>query len=77
VDQLQAYSPNVDQLYYTAHFIDGLRDDIKYFISIQLPKNLDTACCLTLLQEENYNTHGKGFKLGESNFQTKFTPRGA
>jgi hypothetical protein len=43
VDQLQAYSPNVDQLYYTAHFIDGLRDDIKYFISIQLPKKCGTC----------------------------------
>jgi hypothetical protein len=29
VDQLQAYSRNIDPLYYTTKFVDGLRDDIK------------------------------------------------
>jgi hypothetical protein len=33
IDQLQAYSPTTDPLYYTTRFIDGLNDDIKYLIS--------------------------------------------
>jgi hypothetical protein len=53
VDQLQACSPNVEPLYYTTRFIDGLKNDIKYFIVVERPKDLDTACCLTLLQEEH------------------------
>jgi hypothetical protein len=35
IDQLQAYSRNTDPIHYTTHFIDGLRDDIKYFIVVQ------------------------------------------
>jgi hypothetical protein len=31
VDQLQVYSPNIDPLYYTIGFNDGLKDDIKIF----------------------------------------------
>jgi hypothetical protein len=49
IDKLHAYSPTTDPLYYTTQFIDGLNDDIKYLISVQRPKDLDTACCLALL----------------------------
>jgi hypothetical protein len=55
IDQLQAYSHNIDHVYYTTRFIDGLHDEIKHVILVQRPPNLDTACCLTLLQEENGN----------------------
>jgi hypothetical protein len=51
VDQLNAYSRNVEPLYYTIRFIDGFRDDIKFLVVAQRPKELDTACCLALLQE--------------------------
>jgi hypothetical protein len=49
IDQLQTYSHNIDPIYYTTHFIDGLHEDIKYFIVVQRPKDLNTACCLALL----------------------------
>jgi hypothetical protein len=39
----------MDPLYYTTRFVDGLRDDIKYFIIVQRPKDLNIACCLALL----------------------------
>jgi hypothetical protein len=55
IGQLQAYSPNTDSVYYTTHFIDGLRDEIKHVILVSTTPNLDTVCCLVLLQEENAN----------------------
>jgi hypothetical protein len=53
VDQLKAYSSSMDPLYYTTRFVDGLREEIKQSIIVQHPKDLDTACCLALLQLEN------------------------
>jgi hypothetical protein len=51
-DQLKAYNPKHDQLYFTMRFIDGLRPDIKSVVLLQRPKTLDTAATLALLQEE-------------------------
>ncbi|CAD6263834.1 unnamed protein product [Miscanthus lutarioriparius] len=52
IDQLKAYNPNIDMLYYTTRFVDGLREDIRSVIVVQRPQNLDTAYTLALLQEE-------------------------
>ncbi|WVZ49036.1 hypothetical protein U9M48_000418 [Paspalum notatum var. saurae] len=52
VDQLVAYGPNNDPMYYTMRFIVGLRSDIRAAVHIQRPKDLDSACTLALLQEE-------------------------
>jgi hypothetical protein len=52
MDQLKAYSPKHDQLYFTMCFIDGLRPDIKSVVLVQHAKDLDTAATLALLQEE-------------------------
>lgn len=52
VDQLKAYSPVADPLYFTMRFIDGLRHDIKAIVLVQRPQTFDTACRLALLQEE-------------------------
>lgn len=46
------YEHTTDPIYYTMHFIDGLRDDSKSDILVQQPGDLDTACALALLQEE-------------------------
>jgi hypothetical protein len=43
----------MDPLYYTTRFVCGLKDEIKQSILVQHPKDLDIACCLALLQEEN------------------------
>lgn len=51
-DQLKAYNPKHDQLYFTMRFIDGLRLDIKSVVLLPRPKTLDTAPTITLLQEE-------------------------
>jgi hypothetical protein len=65
IDQLHAYSKNTDPIYYTTRFIDGLTKDIKYFIVVKRPKDLDTTCCLALLQEENDNNQSKDVKKQE------------
>jgi hypothetical protein len=51
-DQLKACQPNPDLHYYTTHFVDGLRDDIRVVITMHHPSTLDIACTLALLQEE-------------------------
>jgi len=52
IDQLKAYNPTIDMIYYTTRFVDGLREDIRSVIVVQRPQNLDTAYTLALLQEE-------------------------
>jgi hypothetical protein len=50
IDQLVAYNHVVtDHRYYTTHFVDRLRDDIKVVVLVQRPVDLDTACTLALL----------------------------
>jgi hypothetical protein len=48
-DQLIAYDPAADQHYYAIHFVDGLKDEIKFVIMVQRHVDLDTACMLELL----------------------------
>jgi hypothetical protein len=52
VDELTAYESKPDRIHYTMCFIDVLRDDIRDFVLIQRPSELDTANALTKLQEE-------------------------
>lgn len=49
VDQLLAYGRNTDPVYYTMHFVDGLRADIRSAVHMQRTTSLDTACVLALL----------------------------
>jgi hypothetical protein len=52
VDQLVAYEHSSDLRYYTTHFVDGLKDDVKAVVLVQWPADLDTSYTLALLQEE-------------------------
>jgi hypothetical protein len=54
IEQLSAYTTNLDHLSYTTRFVDGLHDDIRAIILVQRPKDLDSACTLALLQEEAF-----------------------
>jgi hypothetical protein len=71
VDQLHAYNSNVEPLYYITRFIDGLKNDIKYFIVVQRPKDLDTICCLPLLHEEHGAIQPKELKVQGTGLQPK------
>ena len=52
VDQLGAYHKTTDPLFYTARFIDGLKDHIKAAVHLHRPPNWNTACVLAKLQED-------------------------
>jgi hypothetical protein len=72
VDQLLAYEHSAsDNRYYTARFVDGLKDDIKFVILVQRPYNLDTACCLALLQEEADMARRRDLRKIDYNFRPK------
>jgi hypothetical protein len=78
-EQLKAYNPNPDKLYFTTRFIDGLRKDIRSVVLVARPQDLDSACTLALLQEEALDQGGcKEFKCSEASpFSRTATIKGA
>jgi hypothetical protein len=54
-----------------------LRDDIKYLISVQRPKDLDTACCLALLQVDDNLPQARSYKSFEGIGFSRTFVRGA
>ena len=78
-EQLKAYNPNPDKLYFTTRFVDGLREDIRSVVMVARPQNLDTACTLALLQEEALDQGiRKEFKCSEASpFARTTTIKGA
>jgi hypothetical protein len=56
IDQLAAYESDANPLYYAMRFVDGLKEDIRKVVMIQGPGDLDSACALTMIQEEAYKT---------------------
>ncbi|WVZ54205.1 LOW QUALITY PROTEIN: hypothetical protein U9M48_005042 [Paspalum notatum var. saurae] len=76
VDQLVAYGPNTDPLYYTMRFIEGLCPDIRAAVLIQRPKDLDSACTLALLQEEVAEPR-RDYRRPDFGGQAKTLPKGS
>jgi hypothetical protein len=75
VDQLVAYEYEANPLYYAMHFVDGLRDDIRFVVMIQRPATLDSTCALALIQEEAMDSgRRKDIRRYDSPF-TRSTPR--
>ena len=64
VDKLKAYAKHPDPLYYTQHFINGLRDEIKAVVLVQRPSTLDTVCILAQLQEEAMGVIKRPYRIG-------------
>lgn len=50
--QILLYNANLDEGFSVEEFVSGLRDDIRSAIWLHHPEDLDTACTLALLQEE-------------------------
>jgi hypothetical protein len=72
IDQLLAYEHSAsNNRYYIAHFVDGLKDDIKYVVHVQCPCDLDTAWCLALLHEEADIARRCYFKKIDYSFKPK------
>jgi hypothetical protein len=47
-----AYKPDLDPVFFTTRFIEGLSSNIRRVVMIQCPQDLETAVSLALLQEE-------------------------
>jgi hypothetical protein len=72
IDQLIAYDHSAsNNRYYTTHFVDGLKDDIKSVVLVQCTGNLDTACFLALLQEEADMARCRELKKVDYSFRPK------
>jgi hypothetical protein len=73
-----AYEYSSDHRYYTTRFIDGLKDDVKSVVLVQRSVDLDTACSLALLQEEEGVAHHRDIIKPDSPFRqmqyTSYTP---
>lgn len=52
MNQLLAYNKNINSLYFTTRFIDGLRLDVRATVLIQRPPDLESVVALAYLQEE-------------------------
>ena len=52
VHQLLTHDPYFNPSVITSRFVDGLKIEIKSVVLVHRPKDLDTASCLALLQEE-------------------------
>jgi hypothetical protein len=77
VDQLSAYQNTADPLYFTTRFVEGLRPDLRVVVLLQRPGDLDTACCLALLQEEVTDPgHRREFQKRDPGFWSKPGYRG-
>jgi hypothetical protein len=50
--QMLAHNPTIDQEIFTTAFIDGLKDEIRSVVTIQMHVVLDAASSLALLQKE-------------------------
>jgi hypothetical protein len=73
IDQLHAYNPHDDPLYYTTRFIDGLRDDIKSVVIVQRPRDLDTTVVLAQLQEEVSDKKKDGRRMEMPSYSQSFS----
>ena len=52
IDQLASYEDKPDTLHYVTRFIDGLKPAVRMLVAVQLPKDLETAYNIALVQEE-------------------------
>jgi hypothetical protein len=50
--QLLLHEPSASNVFFVAHFLDGLRDDIRFVITIHRPQDMETVCAHALMQEE-------------------------
>lgn len=49
------YNTSYDDVFFVTRFLHGLEDEISAPIALHRPSNVDTACALALLQEEEFD----------------------
>jgi hypothetical protein len=58
------YNSNYDDTYFVTCFVAGLKEEIRSMICLHRPKDVDTACALALIQEEELS-HNQGKLVGK------------
>jgi hypothetical protein len=46
------FNPRFDELFFTSHFINGLKEEIKHVVQSQLPDTVDRAALLARIQQQ-------------------------
>jgi hypothetical protein len=50
--QLLLHDPSTSSVFFVAHFLEGLKEEIRSVIAIHGPQDMDTVCTLALQEEE-------------------------
>jgi hypothetical protein len=50
--QVSMFNPGFDELFFTSHFINGLKEEIKHVVQAQLPDTMDRAALLARIQQQ-------------------------
>jgi hypothetical protein len=60
-NQLLLYNSALDENFFVDEFIEGLKPEYCTAIRLHLPEDLDTACLLAMLQEEEMEASAKSY----------------
>lgn len=68
---LLLYKNSYDDTYFVTWFVSGLKEEIRRVIVLHRPKNVDIACALALIQEEELSKSRSKF-FGNDYHKTSF-----
>jgi hypothetical protein len=71
--QVLLHDPSPSSVFFVAHFLDGLRDDIRSVLSIHHPQDMETICALVLMQEEEVEGSKRKPVFKEDHQSTRFS----
>ena len=76
------HNPNYDDMFFTPHYIRGLKEEIRAPIALHRPRDVETVSALALLQEEElsaakHKPFGRGFTKGFARATTEKVGAGA
>jgi hypothetical protein len=49
--QVAMYNPGFDEMFFPAHFVNGLREEIKSVVQTHLPDSIDKAALLAKIMQ--------------------------
>jgi hypothetical protein len=50
--QVSMFNPGFDEMFFTSHFINGLKEEIKHVVLAQLPDTVDRVASLARIQQQ-------------------------
>jgi hypothetical protein len=51
--QVALFNPGFDEMFSTTHFMNGLKEEIRYVVQTHLPDSVDKAALLAKIQQQN------------------------